>query len=393
MNWWQFLISLLFLVALLPVAVFCLEVLAGCWPRRRTLQPVASIRPRLAVLIPAHNEAKGIEGTLQSVRSQLQVADRIVVVADHCTDATAELTRRNGAEVVERQNSPQRGKGYALACGLDYLQADPPEVVVFIDADCRLGDHALTRLAVEAQATQCPVQGLNLCVPPERSGNKHLLSGLAFRFKNLVRMQGITRLGGACHLTGTGMAIPWELVRTVAWASGNVVEDMQLGIDYTVACYPPRFVPDAEVRSELPTSEQGLLQQRRRWEHGFLTTATSQTPRLLKQAWQQGNWALFLLALDLCVPPLALLTILLTGYWIAAVVCWFVGWGTLPLTMLTIANVLSTGSFILGWFCHCREAVPLRTLMAIPAYIMVKIPLYLGFLIRPETQWVRAQRS
>ena len=47
------------------------------------------------------------------------------------------------------------------------------------------------------------------------------------------------------------MALPWALVDKVAWATGNVVEDMQLGIDFTLAGYPPVFVPDAIVTAHI----------------------------------------------------------------------------------------------------------------------------------------------
>jgi cellulose synthase/poly-beta-1,6-N-acetylglucosamine synthase-like glycosyltransferase len=397
MNLLHFTVSMLFLLAMIPVAVFCAEVVLGCLPRQlwpgRTTDNEAAPRPRLAVLIPAHNEVNGIQGTLISVQAQLQPHDRVLVVADHCTDATAQIARARGAEVIERQNSPQRGKGYALAFGLEHLQADPPEVVVFIDADCRLAPNTLTHLAGAATQYERPVQGLNLCVPPAVASHKHLLSGLAFRFKNLIRMQGMTRLGGPCHLTGTGMALPWKLISLVPWASGNVVEDMQLGIDYTAAGYPPRFVPEAEIRSELPSTEQGLLQQRRRWEHGFLATASRQAPRLLARAWQQSHWSLFVLALDMLVPPLALLTVWLIGCSVAAVACWLFGYGALPLKIVALANSLGGFAFVVGWFLHCRELVPLRVLLTIPQYIWAKLPLYTSFLTKRETSWVRAQRS
>jgi hypothetical protein len=111
------------------------------------------------------------------------------------------------------------------------------------------------------------------------------------------------------------MGLPWGLVDKVAWATGNVVEDMQLGIDYALAGYPPLVVPEVKVLSDLPATESGLLSQRRRWEHGFLMTALAQVPQLLSQCFERRSWSLLVMACDMAVPPLALLSVL----WLAPV--------------------------------------------------------------------------
>src|SRR5688500_6155967 len=88
-------------IATLPVAVYCLEILAGCWPRRRCNEDATVERPRLAVLVPAHNEQSGIAPTLSSIQPQLLPHDRLVVIADNCTDATAAVAAEQGATVLE----------------------------------------------------------------------------------------------------------------------------------------------------------------------------------------------------------------------------------------------------------------------------------------------------
>jgi cellulose synthase/poly-beta-1,6-N-acetylglucosamine synthase-like glycosyltransferase len=205
-------------------------------------------------------------------------------------------------------------------------------------------------------------------------------------------MAGMARLGGVCHLAGTGMGFPWQLIDKVPWASGNVVEDMQLGIDYTLAGYPPLFVPQAQVISDLPPSTSGSLAQRRRWEHGFLQTALSQAPRLFVQAIAHRSRPLLWLALDLCVPPLALLSILFGAAWFLALLAWATGLGDQPLTILTAAGFAFEAITLLAWFRHCRTAVPIAALWQIPKYIAAKLPLYLEFLIRREQRWIRAER-
>jgi cellulose synthase/poly-beta-1,6-N-acetylglucosamine synthase-like glycosyltransferase len=385
---------ILALLAAVPVAIFCLEVLVGCWPARRTAEARGeSARPRLAVIVPAHNEETGIAATLRSIQQQLQPRDRLLVIADNCSDTTATVARERQALVFERCDEMRRGKGFALAYGLDQLHVDPPDVVVFLDADCRLEADALTHLARAAHYQQRPVQALYLCHATVDRHARQVLSALAFRFRNLIRTLGLNRLGGPCHLTGSGMALPWWLVDKVAWATGNVVEDMQLGIDYTLAGYPPVFVPSAVVASDLPAGDSAQRAQRRRWEHGFLSTALTQAPRLAREAAARGSWPLALLALDMLVPPLALLALALVAGSLLALGLWLVGFGWLPLAVAATAVSAFAGATLIGWSVHCRREVPLSAFLAVPAYVLAKVPLYLEFLVRREKQWVRTERS
>lgn len=389
----RFFLVVMSLLLTTPVAIYCLEVIVGCWPRRRRPATTESAgRRRVAVLVPAHNERNGIAATLRSIQSQLRPDDRLLVVADNCTDDTAIVARESGATVWERSDEYRRGKGFALAFGLDHLLADPPEVVLFFDADCRLLPDTVERLVETAQQRQRPVQALYLCQPTAAGDAQQLISGLAFRFKNLIRMSGMARLGGPCHLTGSGMGLPWSLIDKVAWATGNVVEDMQLGIDYALAGYPPLLVTDAQVRSDLPTSKQGQLSQRRRWEHGFLLTAMTQLPQLVSQSVERRSWSLLVLALDMAVPPLALLSAALTAGWLVAVLIWLVGLGVGPLVVITLAGLAFTATTLLGWAVHCRDLTPIRLFLQVPGYVLAKLPLYLEFFTRRQQEWVRAER-
>ncbi|MGH8485060.1 MAG: glycosyltransferase, partial [Pseudomonas sp.] len=84
---------------LLPVLVLFAQVLLACMPAR-TQPPLHGARGRVAVLVPAHNEASIIGATLASIGAQLHAGDRLLVVADNCSDDTAALAVAAGAEVV-----------------------------------------------------------------------------------------------------------------------------------------------------------------------------------------------------------------------------------------------------------------------------------------------------
>jgi cellulose synthase/poly-beta-1,6-N-acetylglucosamine synthase-like glycosyltransferase len=163
------------------IAIFCLpalltlvwlfEVLAGCFALRRErtspVAPVPGTPPhRTAVLIPAHNEGAGILPTIRDVQAQLGPNDRILVVADNCTDDTGAIVQAAGVEVTIRTDPTRRGKGYALEYGVRQLGLNPPDVVVIMDADCRLGGNALRYLSDRAMASVRPVQSLYFMLAP-----------------------------------------------------------------------------------------------------------------------------------------------------------------------------------------------------------------------------------
>src|SRR3984893_6016332 len=104
---------------LVPVAVLTIEVVAAVCGRRIVFA-TSGTRTPVAILIPAHNEEGGISATLRSIAPQLAEHDRLIVVADNCTDGTKNVAEAEGAEVVSRSSSDKRGKGFALDFGLRY---------------------------------------------------------------------------------------------------------------------------------------------------------------------------------------------------------------------------------------------------------------------------------
>ena len=152
------------LVFLLAGFLF-LEILAAMVASPRQEAGERSSGP-VAVVIPAHNEAAKLGATLASVRPQLREDDRLIVVADNCADATAEVALAAGAACWKREDAERRGKGYALQFALDRLKDAPPETVVFIDADCLIAEGALQKLTSASQRAQRPVQALYLMKAP-----------------------------------------------------------------------------------------------------------------------------------------------------------------------------------------------------------------------------------
>ena len=353
-----------------------------------------ALRPSVVVLVPAHDEAFGIAASLATVLPQLRPGDRLLVVADNCSDATASVARAAGAEAIERRDAVRRGKGYALDFGIRYLEAAPPEVVLVVDADCELRAGSVDRLAWLCIASGRPVQALDLMHAPSGSALKTRIAAFAWTVKNLVRPLGFHRLGLPCQLMGTGMAFPWPLIRSARLATGHIVEDMRLGLDLAAAGAAPLFCPHAQVSSQFPSDDGGIADQRARWERGHLGVIAHEAPRALWCAIRHRKPQLAAMVFDLCIPPLTVLVLVLVaqaGVNIAALAIPGVARGPLALALLSLAMLLL--AVALAWDAFGRRIVTLRELLGAPGYILAKLPIYARFFARRKAGWVRAKRD
>lgn len=386
------LLLIAFLLAI-PIVVIFIECIAALLPSRSPADDPSLPRPKVSVLIPAHNEASGIAETLLTLKQDLTDQDSMIVIADNCTDETAIVASKLGATVIKRNEPNLRGKGFALDYGLKFIKANPPEVVVMIDADCTIHQGTIEHLARMAVNLKRPVQATNLLGIPANPKPKDAVSSLAFTVKNLVRQRGLKRLGLPGLLTGTGMAFPWLLISETSLASDNIVEDKQLGFDLTLAGYPPVFCEEALVTGFLPQEEQAAKTQRTRWTHGHLQTLLTEVPILLKASVEQRRFDLFALALDLLVPPISLLIMLWMVVMGTTLLSAVLGASWTPGILAGVQGLLLLIAIISAWAKFGRADLPINTLLSVPFYILWKIPVYWSFLFRPQKAWIRTQRD
>jgi cellulose synthase/poly-beta-1,6-N-acetylglucosamine synthase-like glycosyltransferase len=262
-------------------------------------------------------------------------------------------------------------------------------VVVIIDADCLVRPGAINQLVTSAWRTGRPVQAVYLLDCPPEAGVLGQLSAFAFLFKNLVRPLGLTRLGLPCLLTGAGMAFPWPVLQKAHLASGNIVEDMQLGLDLACNGQPPTFCAQAHVDGVLPAGREAASRQRTRWEHGHLRTLLTQTPRLVLAALFRRRLDLLGLALELSVPPLSLLGLLYGVAWLL----WFAWPAPLAGMVLAGGGLAAGGAILAAWARFGRKFLPFTSLLAAPFYMLGKVPRFLAFLVRPQRLWIRTARD
>jgi cellulose synthase/poly-beta-1,6-N-acetylglucosamine synthase-like glycosyltransferase len=377
---------------LVPVIVLFVEVVCSLGGTSSS-PPIAGDRRRVAVLMPAHNEALVIAASLRSIMPQLVGSDRLIVVADNCSDATAAVARSEAADVVVRNDSTRRGKGYALDFGVRSLEQDPPEIVVIIDADCVVAAGSIDTLARLCAQTRRPVQGLHLMRGFKGAGLKTRIAEFAFLVKALVRPTGLRRMGLPCQLAGTGMAFPWACIRHASLATGHIVEDLKIGIELAQSGSPPLFCPEAVLTSSFAATTEAGQSQRTRWEHGHIDVILSDAPRLLATGIRKIDMGMIAMALDLSVPPLALLTLLNSVLWIIGALVLLAANSPLPLSIASASLALIGVSVLLSWFRYGKQVISLYDLSFGVFYAIVKIPLYARFLVARQLNWVRSKRD
>lgn len=274
--------------------------------RQRTPHPSRPL-PVVAVLVPAHDEEVVLPATLRSLSAVNYPPDRvsITVVADNCTDRTAEIARDHGVEVLERRAEEGRGKGHALAWSVPRLLARHTEAqaLVVVDADCEVDPDLLAVLAGRLEGGADAVQADYVVGNPSAS-SASALRYAAFAVVNTLRPLGKQALGLSVGLFGSGMAFRRNVLERMPWAPPETLaEDNEYHLRLVEAGLTVRFAPETSVRSDMPTSVSASHQQQSRWEAGRVHLARLWTARLLRRGIRHRDASAVNAAFELVIPP------------------------------------------------------------------------------------------
>ncbi|GGX36477.1 glycosyltransferase family 2 protein [Undibacterium squillarum] len=348
---------------------------------------------RIGLIVPAHNEGWHIERTLYNLRAKA-IADGntdVIVIADNCSDNTADVARRCGVRVLERHDNVHRGKGYALDYAFSQLcdskvagDADYRYFLI-VDADSILQPGFISALrkqfACGSEAIQCRYAVLNSA----DSLRTRLLEIEMCGF-NLLRPRGRAALGWSVGLLGNGFAVRRDVVENIPYTAGSLVEDLEYHLVLTWHGVRVDFLEDAVVKAEMPVNAEHARSQRTRWEGGRFRMIREHLPSLLLQ-WLKGRSSAFEPMLELTLLPLSyqvslLLILLLTPYW--------------SLQVLGLAGLLVVAAHVLTamWLGRLPLAY-LMTLFFVPFYLIWKILLLPASLLnaRSTAVWRRTRRN
>ena len=292
--------------------------------------PEAPMNKRYAVLISARNEANVIGNLIDCLHSQTYPSELIDIwlVADNCTDNTAEVARNMGCHVIERFNKEQVGKGYALTYLLDQMNesgaSDPYDAFFVFDADNKLDKHYIEEMNKGFQA------GFKILTSYRNSVNlsdNWVSSGSALWFIRESRFVSASRmwLGNSCHVGGTGFMFSQEIMRrNNGWKFHLLTEDLEFTMDGLEGGPPLGSCAPPILYDEQPVTFAQSWRQRLRWSKGFLQVFRYYGPALIKRAVRERDFSAVDFTLLLC--PFTVLGIarVLLGMLFAA--CGFVTW-------------------------------------------------------------------
>jgi 1,2-diacylglycerol 3-beta-glucosyltransferase len=364
---------------------------------RRDL-PRAHPEPRLRfdVVVPAHNEEGNIAATVQSLSETDYPADlrRILVVADNCTDATAERAGAAGAIVLVRNDASKRGKGYALSFAFEHvLREANTDAILVVDADTETSPNLLRAFAAHFDAGALALQARYGVRNRTASWRTRLMAiGLA-TFHDL-RSLARERLKVSCGLRGNGMGFRTALLTEVPHDAYSIVEDVEYGIRLGRLGHRVWYVDEAQVLGEMVAAERESRSQRRRWEVGRRKLARMHGRALLVESVRRRDRLLFDLAMDLLVPPLSYVALASAAGTVASAVAVVLGAATpaalLPwgLSLFFIIAYVSRGVILSG-----AGARGFLDLASAPAYVAWKLALALRGSKKTNGEWVRTTRA
>ncbi len=337
------------------------------------------IRNRFALCISARNEEGVIHELLDSL-NQMEYPKEyydIYVVADNCTDHTAQVAKDHGATVFERFNKEEVGKGYALnylytkitgLVGSDYYDA----FVVF-DAD-NLVDKAFLKEVNKKLATG-KYDALTTYRNSKNFGENWLTAAYSTWFLHEARHLNYVRdmIGAQCMISGTGFVISSSLMEeNEGWPYYFLTEDIQFSVDSTIKNKRIGYVDSAILYDEQPSTMEQSWKQRLRWAKGFYQIDGRYLGELTKgMLLEKGKRLSYYDVLMTCL-PCSLLTVIMV-----ALALW----------------VLGAASFMPYYISLVLRQEMIKFLTGVLAYMWISMMLLAGATVISEWKNIPAKTS
>ena len=263
-------LQILCILFLFSAALVCLYYVALAFCALISRRENASIEGNpahtFAIVIPAHNEEKNISTTLYSCAKLDYPKDKykIFVIADNCSDRTAEVAENNGAVCLKRYDQGKKGKGFALEWGFRQILPEGHDALVVLDADCQLDDHALRVFDYYLEKGEKVLQA-NYCASNPDSNAMSYAVAVGNVIENRLFYAPKSRLGLVVLLRGTGMVFRREVLEQHPWEAHSIVEDVEYTLRLIKSGVKVSFINEVKVFSEFPEQKDQLQVQRMRW--------------------------------------------------------------------------------------------------------------------------------
>lgn len=354
---------------------------------------------RFAIVVPAHNEETSVEETIRSIleieypRSHFDV----VVIADNCTDRTAEIARELSAKVFERTNTNQRGKGYALSWCFDIILGSEYsyDAIAVIDADSTASTNFLIVLNQYLNMGSLAIQVSDM-VKPQPGNWSSEITRLGFTLYNHVRPLGRKVIRCSAGIRGNGMCFSSKTLRDIPWNTYSLNEDLEYGLLLLLKGVNVDFAPETNVLATMPTHASNAVSQRSRWEKGRFPVIKKYSTKLLFGALSKFSYKLFDAFIDLVTPAFvnlfgfALLMFCLNGLFLSFSLY------SSKLFLFLWGIILSLGLIhvTVGLFVAGADRKLLKAFFYIPKYALWKLMVYSRIISRQsQNEWIRTMRE
>jgi len=349
---------------------------------------------KFMAIIPAHNESSVVANLIESLKKQdydKKLLD-IYVIADNCTDNTAEIARNAGAIVYERFDETKKTKGFAMQWFLDQKLNDGSDYDAFcvFDADNIVMPDFITQMNKKLCQGEEVVQGYRDIKNPTDSW---VASGYAIFYWTMNRFYHLARynIGLSPLINGTGFMVKMDVVRKDGWNTKTLTEDIEFSLKNIAKGRKLGWAVDAKVYDEQPIGFKQSWSQRSRWTVGHLQCVKYYTVDLLKGIAKNKTLMNFDGFLYIMGIPMMLITFLLLA---VNSLIYVVG------DMTGFDLILNYGKYLFATFLlPIATAVLIMLLDRRPIKPMIKgliaYPLFLGSwilinikcLIKPNVKW------
>jgi cellulose synthase/poly-beta-1,6-N-acetylglucosamine synthase-like glycosyltransferase len=371
---------LLLLDSLLRFALLCLRMTV---PAKQS-KPNNQATRGCAVLIAAHNEAGTIGPSVAALREHLPEwpGSSLWVVADRCTDNTADEAAEAGAQVAARL-SGKLGKGAVIAWWLRQYDAiwQSKDAILILDADTRIAPGTLGALR---RAMAGGADAAQAFVSPDASTRSGRLAGWSEVLMQRIDDEARRRCGWPVPLRGTGMALRGELLAELAPRLHTYAEDLELDVILASRGARIEFVPEAVIFDPKPQQSDGASRQRARWLQGQLQVLRDYRREFIQALLIGGAGAWFLLWLLMLRPKILFIGLRL--------LLLFAGFFFAPLFWLALAGLTMDGIYYLaGAAIVDNPRRYLLDLLAVPRYAAMWFFSFGTAIVRRRV-WLRAGR-
>ena len=229
--------------------------------------------------------AMSLKESLESLKNQTYDKNLydIYVIADNCTDKTAEVARKAGAIVYERFDNAHKTKGYALQWFLKQKIAENADYDAFFvfDADNIVDKNFIKNMNKKLCQGEEVVQGYRDIKNPT---DNWITAGYALFYWTMHRMYHLARynIGLSPLLNGTGFMVKFDVVKPNGWETQTLTEDIEFSLKQIIQGRKLGWATDAIVYDEQPTSFKQSWSQRSRWTVGHMQCLKTYTGQLYK---------------------------------------------------------------------------------------------------------------